>query len=286
MKRSLLLPALLLFPAAACTVDHRIGENQQSQDAITCDAVLCYGTTVCVGSECVEPSGTCGGIAGLQCPTGEQCVDNPRDNCDPTNGGADCGGVCVATPTTGGHDAGTDAGTSQPDAGNPPMSCGGHRPNPPMCPSGYKCVDDPNTCSMAVDCPGICVVDPDRIVICGGFTPNPISCGAGEICIDNPTTASMALDAPGICVRKVFCGGIAGVQCPGAYTCVDDPSDSCNPNQGGADCSGMCVIPHGTSQCGGIAGIQCPTGLRCLDNPADSCDPANGGADCGGLCVP
>src|SRR6185369_433859 len=37
----------------------------------------------------------CGGIAGLQCPDGFECVDNPRDNCDPKKGGADCGGICV-----------------------------------------------------------------------------------------------------------------------------------------------------------------------------------------------
>ena len=37
----------------------------------------------------------CGGIAGIPCPEGFTCVDNPRDNCDPKTGGADCGGICV-----------------------------------------------------------------------------------------------------------------------------------------------------------------------------------------------
>lgn len=37
----------------------------------------------------------CGGIAGLPCPDGRVCVDDPRDDCDPDNGGADCGGICV-----------------------------------------------------------------------------------------------------------------------------------------------------------------------------------------------
>ena len=36
----------------------------------------------------------CGGIAGFPCPEGEVCIDDPRDNCDPTQGGADCGGIC------------------------------------------------------------------------------------------------------------------------------------------------------------------------------------------------
>ena len=42
-----------------------------------------------------EPSGqACGGIAGVQCPEGKKCVDDPSDTCDPTKGGADCPGIC------------------------------------------------------------------------------------------------------------------------------------------------------------------------------------------------
>jgi len=36
----------------------------------------------------------CGGIAGLPCPGGAECVDDPDDGCDPSTGGSDCGGVC------------------------------------------------------------------------------------------------------------------------------------------------------------------------------------------------
>jgi hypothetical protein len=36
----------------------------------------------------------CGGIAGTPCPEGNVCVDDPRDDCDPKQGGADCGGIC------------------------------------------------------------------------------------------------------------------------------------------------------------------------------------------------
>ncbi|RKU49143.1 hypothetical protein DL546_008149 [Coniochaeta pulveracea] len=49
---------------------------------------------------CVKPT-FCGGIAGLVCkdgkgkPDGRLCVDDPRDDCDPKKGGADCGGICV-----------------------------------------------------------------------------------------------------------------------------------------------------------------------------------------------
>ena len=41
-----------------------------------------------------------------------------------------------------------------------------------------------------------------------------------------------------------FCGGIAAFPCPEGYTCVDDPSDDCDPLAGGADCNGMCVKQH------------------------------------------
>lgn len=37
----------------------------------------------------------CGGIAGIRCPNGFECVDDPRDDCSPCRGGADCGGICV-----------------------------------------------------------------------------------------------------------------------------------------------------------------------------------------------
>jgi hypothetical protein len=37
-----------------------------------------------------------------------------------------------------------------------------------------------------------------------------------------------------------FCGGFAGIACPGAGSCVDDPSDDCDPERGGADCGGVC----------------------------------------------
>jgi hypothetical protein len=42
-------------------------------------------------------------------------------------------------------------------------------------------------------------------------------------------------------VQAMQCGGFGGLQCPDGLTCVDDPADSCDPMQGGADCMGVCV---------------------------------------------
>ncbi len=47
-----------------------------------------------VGAQASEGPVTCGGLAGLPCPEGFTCVDDPTDDCDPSNGGADCLGIC------------------------------------------------------------------------------------------------------------------------------------------------------------------------------------------------
>lgn len=49
------------------------------------------------GSVCAPKQ--CGGFAGIPCGANEECIDDPTDSCDPKNGGADCGGICVAKST-------------------------------------------------------------------------------------------------------------------------------------------------------------------------------------------
>jgi hypothetical protein len=39
---------------------------------------------------------------------------------------------------------------------------------------------------------------------------------------------------------SIVCGTLAAGACPGKGTCVDDPTDSCDPARGGADCGGAC----------------------------------------------
>ncbi len=83
----------------------------------------------------------------------------------------------------------------------------------------------------------------------------------------------------------IRCGGIAGITCPDGLTCVDDPTDACDPDCGGADCGGVCVVVEAGNFCGGVAGIECPTGLTCVDFKIDFCSELCGGLDCGGLCA-
>jgi hypothetical protein len=87
---------------------------------------------------------------------------------------------------------------------------------------------------------GVCAKKPELcsdlfapVCGCDGET-YPNSCFAAA--------AGVAESHEGACATKApFCGGIAGIACPGFGKCVDDPSDSCDPNAGGADCGGICT---------------------------------------------
>lgn len=72
---------------------------------------------------------------------------------------------------------------------------------------------------------------------------NPV-CGCDGNTYGNACEASAAgtsVASEGECSPRVFCGGIAGFPCPGAGMCIDDPGDDCDPDQGGADCGGLCA---------------------------------------------
>jgi hypothetical protein len=272
----------------------------------------CY-TDRCVSwAECgqpVQPVDFCGGFAGVACPRGLECVDDPNDDCSPENGGADCPGVCVepapVCEADTDADGRCDADDSECNADGQPLLC---RRVAPICPRGTV-PEVVNNCYTDV-----CVTWAE--------------CGQPVEPID-------------------FCGGFAGFECPRGLECVDDPNDDCDPANGGADCIGVClppvevlacsvvefgefgncravlgwgVGPDGGCQivsgcectaacegrvfndeascnaactppeppapsCGGIAGLRCPRGQQCVDDPNDRCVPANGGADCPGLCV-
>ena len=87
------------------------------------------------------------------------------------------------------------------------------------------CDNNSNTCE---------VVLPDEIQ-CGGNSINPHMCPAGYSCVGD----ALAWDGFGECAR--FCGGFGNFSCPAGYTCQDDPNDDCDPQNGGADCGGVCL---------------------------------------------
>lgn len=85
---------------------------------------------------------------------------------------------------------------------------------------------------------GKCQLVQPADIKCGGFVAPAYQhdCPAGYKCIHKP---GVNPDLPGSCAQ--FCGGIAGIAChDDAQSCVDDPSDNCDPAKGGADCGGIC----------------------------------------------
>jgi len=91
------------------------------------------------GDELRRRPAFCGGIAGFECPReGQLCVDDPCDDCDPAQGGADCGGICV----------------------NPRRAPACEGIAGLVCPRRLTCVDDPrDDCipGQGADCGGLCV---------------------------------------------------------------------------------------------------------------------------------
>ncbi|MFO0564874.1 MAG: hypothetical protein U0263_04380 [Polyangiaceae bacterium] len=201
----------------------------------TCEGETKVANTSCIYDRfahkgaCETPPASCGGFANLPCPTGQICVENPNDGCDPANGGADCPGMCIAKKT-----------------------CGGIANLP--CPTGNECVDDPtDSCDPGnggADCSGVCVpktTPPAAKNTCSGHCGGPSD--------DKSCYCDAACTKYGDCCADYakFCD----VRTPATGACVKNSNDACASD---ADCKGggcggeLCYNPAVSS---GISTCEC-----------------------------
>lgn len=126
------------------------------------------GITVQYAGECVPNGPSCGGFLGIECAGEATCIDNPRDDCDPLAGGADCDGVCVC--------------------GDPHTCPVGSRfdPRPNVC----ACVRDPvilcptAPCTFTDCAPGSRCVERNCKAVCEPFGGGCLPCPPGAFCTD------------------------------------------------------------------------------------------------------
>ena len=250
------------------------------------------------GPEPMPPSGpSCGGIAGIPCAGAATCVDDPSDDCDPENGGADCGGVCVCNALglcidgQVWNDSPEVCGCEPDGSGGSGGSGGDGEPcGNVTCPAGQECCNE--SCGICVPPGGSCTEqfcgDPDPNPEPTGVPCGPTTCAAGQECCNE--SCGICVSPGGACDQQFcgdpdpnpprqFCGGFAGFPCPGAGECVDDPSDDCDPQNGGADCGGLCTCE--------VQGL-CARDQVWNDSPeVCACEPSSGGgAQCGNKTCP
>jgi len=274
-----------------------------------CAAASCLTGTSCevVDGQAVctplEPSGPfCGGFAGIACPGSGTCVDAPGDGCDPENGGADCGGICECNIRA------LCVRGSVFDSSPEVCACVPREPEPDACSrvrcrAGTHCevVNDRATC--APDAPNPCAA-----VLC----PAPSSCDVVDgqaVCTPieppNPCAAVLCpapsscdvVDGQAVCTPIApsgpFCGGFAGIACPGSGTCADVPGDGCDPENGGADCGGACTCLIRALCIRGLVFDPSPEVCACVPREPDPCAAVRcrGGTHCevvddGAICAP
>jgi hypothetical protein len=238
--------------------------------------------------------GVCGGPRSLTCRKTEYCL-TPANTCP----GSDQLGVCRARPQicpnvvipVCGCDGKTYANACEAARAGASVAHQGAC-TPPACTSSSDCAAGSFCQKPTGACggTGTCALEPQ---LCSDIF-NPV-CGCDGKTYANACFASAAgaiVASTGACPPVQTCGGIAGIPCPGGGKCVDDPTDDCDPNNGGADCVGICscietvlcvqgfhfdsspqicgCVPDAPVTCGGVT---CPRGQVCCNASCGICTP-------------
>lgn len=246
-----------LCPCSSNGVCAQISADETSYEC-DCNDGFEFDGTNCTDVDGSSSEPTICGFPGEPCPEGTKCVEDPYGRMCP---GAGCGGICV------------------PICEGPSYTC----PSDDL-----QCALDPNECEgVAADCSGLCVSRAQPFhPFCQG--DNNVPCKFGFTCIDDPLDdCGVGLSRSCIGYCRAACGGIAGLVCPSGFVCVDDPNDACDPENGGADCMGLCYEyppPFSFSRCGGSSNLQCRGGSICIGGCDTDVDAA--GETCEGLCLP
>jgi hypothetical protein len=209
--------------------------DDDCEDGSTCDDTDCHMPPcppgmacpqVCMGI-CQDDTIFCGGFGNIACPDGMECADDPNDDCDPANGGADCGGVCVPSEIC------------------PPVVC------TLACDEFQKDENGCDICACAPagdSCEGSCgSASADGSCYCDKL------CESYGDCCDDFTAECSREPASGMCVKN------SNDQCTTDADCVAGGcgGELCyNPNVSNGISTCECTTPTNVTGCGCVAG-QC-----------------------------
>lgn len=233
----------------ACTEFGDCCADYQDTCGSQCSPIMCTlfcaygfkkGPDGCEVCSCVQPE-QCGGFANFQCPAGKTCIDDPTDSCDPQNGGADCGGICVEP--------------------SPCLNAGG------TCHNGLA-LCGPGTTASSLECSNTsieqtcCVPDdatPSCQGLCGGAAPGKV-CYCDSLCTQY---GDCCADYASVCGTE---------RTPASGPCVKNSNEACTTD---ADCAtGGCggELCYNPAFGGGISTCECAgpgapvQGCGCVNN--------------------
>lgn len=257
--RRIAIALLISTPFAGCAVS----PDAETSDQVTQDETRTrLGKADALGSCEVDGKSYCGGKSDQECWCDAKCAEY-GDCC------ADVQDSCDIDPNDDADECKVGSDDCGPGAECAPGIC------KMFCPGDLNDCCAPNQCVPTDTCAaqgGICLSSPIDVTF-------PAKCEADFDMVTASGTCGAVNQT--CCIEKtvdiIECGGFAGLQCPDGLACVDYPDDDCDPNNGGADCGGMCVKPEAPTascvdQCGGAVGNKlCWCDDKCAEY-GDCCD--------------